>query len=45
MGTCLATHRTSQLHEVLPPALGFLLRTDTGTADPAVLPVQLVVGL
>lgn len=27
------------------PRLGFLLRTGTGTADPAVLPVQLVVGL
>lgn len=37
MGTSLATHRASQLHEVLPSALGIFLWADIGKDDSVVL--------
>ena len=37
MGADFAAHRASQLYEVLPSALGILLRADTGADDAAVL--------
>lgn len=42
MGTETATYRTSQLHEVLPSALGILLRTDIGAHSLAVLQIQFI---
>ena len=45
MGTPPAPSGTGQLHEILPSALGLLLRADIGTDDAVVLQVQLNVGI
>ena len=45
MGTRPAPAGPSQLHEVLPPALGLLLRANPGTDTLALLPVQFAAGV